>query len=57
LFCAQNLRNLCIEWPQKAYDSMTELITWLGFNPEIMLDGVDFVQEEIAQSFNIDGQT
>jgi hypothetical protein len=54
---APKTSEISAEWPQKAYDSMTELITWLGFNPEIMLDGVDFVQEEIAQSFNINGQT
>ena len=48
--------ELSTEWPQKAYDSMKELISWLGFNPELMLDGVDFVQDEIAQSFKSDGQ-
>lgn len=49
--------EISTEWPQKAYDSMKELIIWLGFNPELMLDGVDFVQEEIAQSFNNVAQT
>lgn len=49
--------EISTEWPLKAYDSMTELITWLGFEPEKVLDGVDFVQEEIAASFHPNGLT
>lgn len=43
--------EISLEWPLKAYDSMKELLIWLNFDPDLMLDGVDFVQEEIAQSF------
>lgn len=34
------------ELPIKAYDSMKELLNWLGFIPELILEGVDFVHEE-----------
>jgi hypothetical protein len=43
--------EISTEWPLKAYDSMTELMGWLGFEPEKLLDGIDFVKEEITLSF------
>ncbi len=43
--------EISLELPIKAYDSIKELLIWLNFNPELLLEGIDFVQEEIAQSF------
>lgn len=38
--------EISAELPLKAYESMREMLMWLGFVPDQILDGVDAVQEE-----------